>query len=130
MTKPYAAWGGSADANEGVSYLNTLNPISGLFGGGDKVPEWWMKMFPSAAVDPSGPRWGHLSFKAAACGLLAAALVGGARVASHVKRMSSLVDKDNPAGKLKSQLSTTFEAPLAKTSAAKATSGGTIDILC
>lgn len=126
MSVPYAAWGDKATSE--VSYLNTLNPISGLFGGGDKVPNWWMKLFPVDSVDPSGPRWGHLTFKAMSCGLLAAALVGGYRLASHVRRMSDMSDKDNPAGKLKSQLSTTFETPLSKNSSDEQSNGGSLDM--
>lgn len=92
-------------ANE-VSYLNTLNPFSGFFGGGDKVPQW------AYSIVPNDPGMSHLIFKSGACALLAAGLFGGARAIKHLNTVSDMADKDNPAGKLKSQISTTFDMDL------------------
>lgn len=93
-------------AQNGVSYANTLNPFSGFFGGGDKVPQWAYSLF------PTNPNLSHLVFKTGACALLAAGIVGGARAIKHLNTVADMAEKDNPAGKLKSQLSTTFEMPL------------------
>lgn len=92
-------------ANE-VSYLNTLNPFSGFFGGGDKVPQW------AYSIVPNDPGMSHLIFKSGACALLAAGLFGGARAIKHLNTVADMADKDNPAGKLKSQISTTFDMDL------------------
>lgn len=92
-------------ANE-VSYLNTLNPFSGFFGGGDKVPQW------AYSIVPNDPGMSHLIFKSGACALLAAGLFGGARAIKHLSTVADMAEKDNPAGKLKSQISTTFDMDL------------------
>lgn len=92
-----------------VSYLNTFNPFSGFFGGGDKIPQW------AYSIVPNNPDMSHLLFKSGACALLAAGIVGGARAIKHLNTVSEMADKDNPAGKLKSQISTTFEMPLNQT---------------
>lgn len=89
-----------------VSYLNTLNPFSGFFGGGDKVPQW------AYSIVPNDPGMSHLIFKSGACALLAAGLFGGARAIKHLNTVADMADKDNPAGKLKSQISTTFDMDL------------------
>lgn len=96
-------------AADPVSYLNTFNPFSGFFGGGDKVPQW------AYSIVPNDPDMSHLLFKSGACALLAAGIVGGARAIKHLNTVSEMADKDNPAGKLKSQISTTFEMPLKQT---------------
>lgn len=90
----------------GVSYLNTFNPFSGFFGGGDKVPQW------AYSIVPNDPGMSHLIFKSGACALLAAGLFGGARAIKHLNTIADMADKDNPAGKLKSQISTTFDMDL------------------
>ena len=100
---PLAATGGPD-----VSYLNLLNPLSPLMGGGDKYPEFMAGMFPKS------PTAAWLTSKAGAIGLLAAGLFGGARLVQHVNRMADMRDKDDPADKLRSQLGTTFEVPLGK----------------
>lgn len=94
------------NAKTGVSYLNTFNPFSGFFGGGDKVPQWAYGLF------PDNPDLSHLVFKTGACALLAAGVVGGIRAVKHLNTVAELADKDNPAGKLESQLTTTFDMPL------------------
>lgn len=100
---PLAATGGPD-----VSYLNLLNPLSPLMGGGDKYPEFMANMFPTS------PKAAWLTSKVGAIGLLAAGLFGAARLAQHANRMANLRDADDPAEKLTSQIGTTFEVPLGK----------------
>lgn len=102
---PYFSWG-----NAKGSYTNTLNPISGVLGGGDRVPEWWMKLFDTTT--DAGKLKAGIAFKSLACSLLAAGLVGGYRAIKHFNRVADMAEADNPAGKLRSQLSTTFEGRL------------------
>lgn len=99
----YFSWG-----KKPGSYLNTLNPVSGLFGGSDRVPEWWMKMMPGSLSGKDNEYVAHTAFKAGACALLAAALVGGLRVASHYDKVNELVDKDALSGSVSKGLDTTF----------------------
>ena len=109
---PFVSWGTSKG-----SYWNTINPFSVFYGGGDRIPEWWMSMF-----DPTSENsklTAYLTFKSLACGLLAAGVVGGARALKHFARVSDMAEADNPAGKLKSQISTTFEVPLSAKNAPK-----------
>lgn len=96
-----------AGTGPAYSYLSTLNPLSGVTGGGDRFPEWMAKIF------PGNPEVAHMTFKLGALGLLTAGLVGGARMVKHLDRVADMVEQDNPAGKLHSQLSTTFEVPMA-----------------
>lgn len=100
---PQAAW----NSDKG-SYLNTVNPFSNFFGLTDKVPGWWMDMFPKG-----DERAAYMTFKTGACALLAAGLFGGYRVIRHLDRVSDMAEADNPAGKLRSQLSTTFSGKMA-----------------
>lgn len=93
-------------AENGVSYLNTFNPISGFFGGGDKVPQWAYSIF------PDDPDLSHLIFKSGACALLAAGVVGGIRALKHFDNVSEMSEDDGFTPALKSQVSTTFEFPL------------------
>jgi hypothetical protein len=95
-----------AGTGPAYSYLSTLNPISGVTGGGDRFPEWIARMF------PGNPQAAHMTFKLGALGLLTAGVVGSARMIKHFNNMADLAEKDNPAGKLHSQLSTTFEVPM------------------
>ena len=104
-----AAIGSPSDKYNQGSYLNTLNPISGVTGGVDKVPGWWANMFPGS---DAGRRAAHLTFKSSAVALLAAALVGGYRTMKHYAEMEDLEDADRPGKDLASQLSTTFEGDL------------------
>lgn len=111
---PYFTWG-----NTKGSYLNTINPFSGFFGGGIRVPEWWMKAFPANTATDAGKLTAGMAFQTAACALLAAGLVGGYRALKHLNRVSEMAESDNPAGKLRSQLSTTFEGKLTPTDETK-----------
>jgi len=96
----------------GVSYLNLFNPLSAVMGGGDRYPEFMAKMFPGK------PTAAWLVSKVGAVGFLAAILAGGIRLAQHVDTVDKISEEDNPAKKLKSQISTTFAVPLnAKTAA-------------
>lgn len=95
-----------AGTGPAYSYLSTLNPLSGVTGGGDRFPEWAARMF------PGNPQAAHMAFKLGALGLLTAGVVGSARMIKHFNTMADLAEKDNPAGKLHSQLSTTFEVPM------------------
>jgi hypothetical protein len=105
----YFSWG-----KKPGSYLNTINPVSGLVGGSDRVPEWWMKMMPSSVSGRDNEYIAHTAFKAGACALLAAALVGGLRVASHYDKVNELVDKDALAGSVSKGLDTTFSGKFNK----------------
>ena len=101
-----AAWG---DSPKG-SYLNTFNPLSQLIGGTDRIPEWWVKgFFPNTE---GGHRAAHITFKAGADAILAAALIAGYRGINYANRMAELQKSDNPANGMKSQLSTTFAGSL------------------
>jgi len=105
-----ATYGNPADLYAKGSYLNTVNPISSVTGGIDKVPEWYIKMFPNT---DQGRLNAHGTFKAGAVGLLAAALVGGYRAVKHYGEMEDLENADRPAKDLAGQLSTTFEGNMA-----------------
>lgn len=98
-------WGSPAEVEEKDrgSYWNTINPLSPLFSLTDRVPEWWMKMFPGKLE-----RTGYNIFKTGSIALLATALVAGYRGIKHLNRISEMAEADNPAGKLKSQIGTTF----------------------
>ena len=96
----------------GVSYWNLFNPLSAMMGGGDRYPEFMAKMFPGK------PTAAWLVSKIGAVGFLAAVLAGGARMLQHADTVDKISEEDNPAKKLKSQISTTFAVPLnAKTAA-------------
>ena len=92
-----------------ASYWSTVNPLSFLTGGVDKVPEWWMNRFDEDKkyFGLNGKQLGHLAFKAGAVGLLTAGLVGGARLAmdadSLLQGKGSVVDES-----ARGKLSTTF----------------------
>ena len=107
--KGKAEFGRSGDMYERGSYANTLNPISSVMKGTDKVPEWYVNLFPNTATGRSNA---HLTFKAGAVGLLAAALVGGYRAVKHFNEMDDLEEADRPGKELASQLSTTFEGSM------------------
>jgi hypothetical protein len=115
----YFSWG-----NKPGSYLNTLNPISGLTGGGDRVPEWWMKMMPSSVSGKDNEYIAHTAFKAGACALLAAALVGGIRVASHFDKVHDLKEQDALSGAVSKGLDTSFTGDFNKKAASEATDDG------
>lgn len=102
---PAAAWG---DSNQG-SWWNTFNPFSQIFGMTDRLPSWWVNMFPNST---GGQRAAHISFKVGADAALAAGLVALWRGIGHINRMSEIAKSDNPAKGMKSQLSTTFAGPL------------------
>ena len=104
-----ATYGEPNDLLPKGSYWNTFNPISSVTGGVDKIPEWYVKLFPNTA---RGKQTAHLSFKAGATGLLAAALVGGYRTAKHYAEMDELSESDRPSKGIAGQLSTTFEGEL------------------
>ena len=104
-----ATFGNPKDLYEKGSYLNTLNPISSVTGGIDKIPEWYVKLFPKTK---GGMQAAHQTFKASAVGLLAAALVGGYRALQHADEMDELEEADRPGKELASQLSTTFSGDL------------------
>jgi hypothetical protein len=91
------------------SYWNTFNPISSVTGGIDRLPEWYVKLFPKTTA---GQRMAHTTFKAGATGLLAAGLVGGYRALRHYQDMADLEEGDRPAKGLAGHLSTTFEGDL------------------
>lgn len=105
-----ASW----DPNDSdASYWSTVNPISFLTGGVDKLPAWWMDRFSDKKVigDLTGKQIGHLTFKAGAVGLLTAGLVGGLRLAlgadDLIHGKGTVVD-DSAKGKI----STTFDNQL------------------
>lgn len=89
-----------------VSYKNLFNPLSPLMGGGDKYPEFVANMF------PGNPRAAWLVSKVGAVGLLAAALAGAVRGATHLSQMAKLKDRDDPADNLKSDVGTTYMGAL------------------
>ena len=117
ITKPIREYGGGiatyGDNASGLwdkgSYWNTLNPISSVTGGIDRLPKWYVRMFPDTTA---GKRMAHTTFKAGATGLLAAGLVGGYRALRHYQDMADLEEGDRPAKGLASHLSTTFEGDL------------------
>ena len=102
---PAAAWG----ASDQGSWFNTFNPLSQIFGQTDRLPSWWVNMFPNST---GGQRAAHITFKVGADAALAAGLVALWRGLTHVNRMSELAKSDNPAKGMKSQLSTTFAGSL------------------
>lgn len=104
-----ATFGDIDDRYQKGSYASTFNPISSVMGGVDKVPEWYVKMFPNTT---EGLNNAHMTFKAGAVGLLAAALVGGYRAAKHYTDMDELQEQDRPGKNLAGQLSTTFEGDM------------------
>lgn len=104
-----ATFGNPKDLYEKGSYLNTINPISSVTGGIDRIPSWYAKLFPATA---GGRQAAHQTFKAGAVGLLAAALTGGYRALKHYDEMEELEEADRPGKELASQLSTTFEGDL------------------
>ena len=122
-----ATFGEPSDSYQQGSYLNTFNPLSSVFGGVDKVPASFMKLFPDTT---EGKSTAHMVFKSGAVGLLAAALVGGYRAAKHTDEMEALEDADRPAKNLAGQLSTTFSGDLMtkkkKKQDKKASTGGRI----
>ena len=93
-----------------ASYWSTVNPLSFLTGGVDKVPAWWMDKFTNKQVlgKLTGKEIGHLAFKAGAVGLLTAGIVGGVRTALGLDDLihgkGSVVDAST-----KGKLSTTFD---------------------
>lgn len=93
-----------------ASYWSTVNPLSFLTGGVDKVPGWWMDKFPEKKVigDLTGKQLGHLTFKAGAVGLLTAGLVGGLRLAIDADELIHGKGTAVDAG-AKGKLSTTFD---------------------
>lgn len=104
-----ATFGNPKDLYEKGSYWNTINPISSVTGGIDRIPAWYAKMFPNTT---EGRQAAHQTFKAGAVGLLTAALVGGYRSLKHYDEMEELEEADRPSKELASQLSTTFEGDL------------------
>lgn len=104
-----ASFGNPVDLYQKGTYMNTLNPISSVTGGIDKLPEWYVKMFPKTTA---GRQAAHTTFKAGAVGLLAASLVGGYRALRHYGEMEDLEDADRPGKELAGQLSTTFSGDL------------------
>lgn len=111
-----ADWGRS---NYG-SYLNTINPVSQLFGGIDRLPAWYVDLFPNTE---GGQRAAHMTFKSGAAAILAAGLVGGARALQHYGRMTDLAKSDNPANKMVSNISTTFEGDMTPSNGKKKEKG-------
>ena len=117
ITDPIADYGGGiatyGDNASGLwdkgSYWNTFNPISSVTGGIDRLPKWYVRMFPNTT---EGKRMAHTTFKAGATGLLAAGIVGGYRALRHYQDMADLEEGDRPAKALASHLSTTFEGDL------------------
>lgn len=105
----YATWG-----NKPGSYLSTLNPFSGLIGTTDRVPEWWMNAMPGDLAGEDKKHLAHLTFKTGACALLAAALVGGYRVAKHFQTATQLEAKDSTARKVTSGLDNSFATSMGK----------------
>lgn len=120
MQTGQATFGNPKDLYEKGSYWNTVNPISSVMGGVDRIPAWYAKMFPNTA---SGRQAAHQTFKAGAVGLLTAALVGGYRSLKHYDEMEELEEADRPSKELASQLSTTFEGDLIPQAKIAASSG-------
>ena len=102
---PFFSWG-----NAKGSYWNTINPLSGFMGGGDRVPAGWMNLFDTTTEGKQLAA--GLAFKTLACSLLAAGLVGGYRAIKHFNRVSEMAESDSPAKKMRSQLGTTFVGKL------------------
>lgn len=98
-------FGNPKDGLGGASYWNTINPISGLLGDRDRIPEWWGKMFPKTET---GQQIAGISFKSGAIALLTAGLVGGYRTLKHYGEMEDLESADRPGKDLAGHLSTTF----------------------
>jgi len=91
------------------SYLNLLNPLSPLMGGGDKYPKFMADMF------PGNSRAAWMASKVGAIALLAMATAGTARVIRHLDTVNQMAeDHEDPANKMRSQLGTTFAVPLGK----------------
>ena len=97
------------DRYKGGSWASTFNPLSGVMGGVDKVPAKWVNLFPDTE---RGKQMAHMTFKAGAVSLLAAALAGGYRAAKHYTDMDELAEADRPGKDLAGQLSTTFEGSM------------------
>ena len=98
-------FGKPEDGLGGGSYWNTLNPISGLLGGRNQIPEWWGNLFPRTEA---GKQIAGISFKSGAIALLTAGLVGGYRTLKHYAEMEDIESADRPGKDLAGQLSTTF----------------------
>ena len=97
------------DRYKGGSWASTFNPLSGVTGGIDKIPSKWVNLFPDTE---KGKQMAHMTFKAGAVSLLAAALAGGYRAAKHYTDMDELAEADRPGKDLAGQLSTTFEGSM------------------
>ena len=108
----------AAGTGPDMSWAQLFNPFSQMMGGGDRYPEFMASMFPGK------PRAAWLVSKIGAVGLLAAAIAGTTRGIQHIVRVSDMADEDDPAKKMRSEIGTTFNVPLAppkmkKTSAAQ-----------
>ena len=88
---------------------NLLNPVSGITGGKEWVPDKVLNMF---GTDPDKQRLAAAAWKTGASGLLAAAGIGGYRAIRHMNEMRDLSDADRPGKDLSSQVSTTFAGKL------------------
>jgi len=93
-----------------ASYWSTINPLSFLTGGVDKVPSWWMDKFPDKPVlgKMTGKELGHVTFKAGAVGLVTAGLIGATRLAMDADNLlhskGTVVDAS-----AKNRIGTTFD---------------------
>lgn len=97
----------AAATGKDVSYKRLFNPLSQLIGGGDKYPEWLLKLFPA---NPKAAWW---TAKLGGIGALALITAAGTRALLHNNAITETYEYDDPSRKLKSQLGTTFMAPLA-----------------
>ena len=88
------------------SWLQLMNPVSFLQGGGDKIPE------SLAALTPDNPELAWMAAKVGAVGLIAAALAGGYRLTHYVADKKSVMDVDNPNKYTARSLDTTITSPL------------------
>ena len=94
------------------SKASLFNPVSGLTGGVDWVPQKYIDFVQKYIPGQAGATTAHMTMKAGAMALLAAGLVGGYRTLRHVKDLGSIDAANRPGKNLSGQLSTTFAGDL------------------
>lgn len=94
------------------SKASLFNPVSGLTGGVDWVPQKYIDFVQKYIPGQAGATTAHMTAKAGAMALLAAGLVGGYRTLRHVKDLGTIEAANRPGKNLSGQLSTTFAGDL------------------
>lgn len=94
------------------SKASLFNPVSGLTGGVDWVPQKYIDFVQKYIPGQVGATTAHMTAKAGAMALLAAGLVGGYRTLRHVKDLGTIEAANRPGKNLSGQLSTTFAGDL------------------